>query len=470
MESTSNTGFLERTLSHLRLAWREVTDNRTTLEQLNLSATLSSDDEVILREWIDHCLADKGGEVAARARAATLGKSYLELNPTGQQRFLSILALHYDTNAADVEQHIALWQASSDDNRAEAARQLRKVLEPPRTKLLTLFNELPEGIKFLVDMRAQILTLKNQHPELKPLEADLKRLLISWFDIGLLQLEQINWNSSAELLEKLIAYEAVHAIKSWDDLKNRLDSDRRCFAFFHPNMPNEPLIFVEVALVKGLSDNVQALLDEAAPVGDINRADTAIFYSISNAQRGLAGISFGNFLIKRVVTTLQHDFPHLKQFATLSPIPGLMRWIHQQSPAELEQLPGGKALLSKRLLSQTQSPHTQLQPLILTQAQRDDPYLRAELSKLATYYLAKAERVGGTTADSVTHFHLSNGAQIAQLNWMADTSNNGLSQSAGFMVNYLYDLPHIEERSQAYSSEGTRHLSASIKTLLNHKH
>ncbi len=260
MTTPSNNSFLERTFSHVRLAWREAIDTRASLEQLNLSPQLSDDDAAILRTWIDHCLTDRGGEVASRARAATLGKSYLELNPTGQQRFLSILVEHYDTDASAVDRHIADWQASSDNTRAEAARKLRKVLEPPRMKLLTLFNELPEGIKFLVDMRAQIIALKNQHPELKPLEADLKRLFISWFDIGLLQLEQINWRSSAELLEKLIAYEAVHAIKSWDDLKNRLDSDRRCFAFFHPNMPNEPLIFVEVALVKGLADNVVFLL------------------------------------------------------------------------------------------------------------------------------------------------------------------------------------------------------------------
>jgi malonyl-CoA decarboxylase len=325
-------------------------------------------------------------------------------------------------------------------------------------RLLKLFNELPEGIKFLVDMRAQLLSLKTDHPQLAPLEADLKRLLISWFDIGLLQLEQINWQSSAELLEKLIAYEAVHAIKSWDDLKNRLDSDRRCFAFFHPNMPKEPLIFVEVALVKGLADNVQTLLDEDAPVMDIANADTAIFYSISNAQKGLAGISFGNFLIKRVVKELQHDFPHLTQFSTLSPIPGFLHWLSKENEASLAKIPGGKELISKGKAGKELNT---IEALL-------DPALKAPLSSLAAYYLAKATRKGGNTAaDPVTHFHLSNGSQIAQLNWLADTSKNGLQQSAGFMVNYLYDLPRIEERSQAYISQGTRAISPSIKTLLN---
>ncbi|QEQ98148.1 malonyl-CoA decarboxylase [Neptunomonas concharum] len=459
MPTTVNHSFLERTLGRLRHVWREATENRATQEQLNLSPELSKDDEQTLKLWIDHCLADKGGEVAARVRAATLGRSYLALSSEGQLRFLKVLSQHYDTDCQQVEQQISQWQTAAAEDRAEAALHLRKALEPPRMKLLKLFNELPEGIKFLVDMRAQLLSLKSEHPELKPLEEDLKRLLISWFDIGLLQLEQINWHSSAELLEKLIAYEAVHAIKSWDDLKNRLDSDRRCFAFFHPNMPNEPLIFVEVALVKGLADNVQALLDEKAPVLDIEEADTAIFYSISNAQKGLAGISFGNFLIKRVVKELQHDFPQLTQFSTLSPIPGFLRWLSNQSEEELATLPGGKELVEK---GKTGKEFNTLESLL-------DSTLKAPLSSLVAYYLVKAKRKNSNTAaDPVTHFHLSNGSQIAQLNWLADTSKNGLKQSAGFMVNYLYDLPRIEERSQAYISQGTRSVSSSIKTLINH--
>lgn len=458
MPTTVSHNFLERTLGRLRHVWRDATENRATQEKLHLSSELSNEDEQTLKVWIDHCLADKGGEVAARVRAATLGRSYLALSPKGQLRFLSILAKHYDTDSQQVEKQIAQWQNAKPEERAEAALSLRKALEPPRMKLLKLFNELPEGIKFLVDMRAQLLSLKENHPELAPLEADLKRLLISWFDIGLLQLEQINWQSSADLLEKLIAYEAVHAIKSWDDLKNRLDSDRRCFAFFHPNMPKEPLIFVEVALVKGLADNVQTLLDEDAPVMNIADADTAIFYSISNAQKGLAGISFGNFLIKRVVKELQHDFPHLTQFSTLSPIPGFLHWLGKQSEADLAKIPGGKTLISK---GKAGKEFNTIEALL-------DTELKAPLSSLAAYYLAKATRKGGNTAaDPVTHFHLSNGSQIAQLNWLADTSKNGLKQSAGLMVNYLYDLPRIEERSQAYISQGTRATSPSIKTLLN---
>ncbi|MDX2422347.1 MAG: malonyl-CoA decarboxylase, partial [Amphritea sp.] len=326
-------------------------------------------------------------------------------------------------------------------------------LDPPRLRLLTQFNGLPEGVKFLVDMRAELLTLKRTYPQLAELEGDLKRLLIGWFDIGLLQLEQITWQSSAERLEKLIAYEAVHEIQSWDDLKNRLDSDRRCFAFFHPNMPNEPLIFVEVALVQGLADNIQTLLDESAPLQDIQQADTAIFYSISNAQQGLAGISFGNFLIKRVVARLQQEYPQLTQFSTLSPMPGFCRWLAKQDSAELEQLPGGKQWLqlSTDLDITVDEPPTEA---------------REPLLNLACYYLSQAKKRGHFSADPVAHFHLTNGAQIAQLNWLADSSAKGLQQSGGIMVNYLYQLPHIESRSQDYNQQGSVALAQNLKSRL----
>lgn len=450
-----NQSFLERTLDHLSYLWREVTESKSALKELNLSADLNSADERLLKNWISCCLTEQGSEVAARVRAATLGRSYLGLSTLGQQRFLLILARYFDTDNDQVEQQITEWREALPADKAEAALKLMGALEPPRMTLLKMFNELPQGIKFLVDMRALLLSLRDQYPELRPLEADLKRLLTSWFDIGLLQLEQINWQSSAELLEKLIAYEAVHAIKSWDDLKNRLDSDRRCFAFFHPNMPNEPLIFVEVALVKGLADNVQTLLDEDAPVQDLAESDTAIFYSISNAQRGLAGISFGNFLIKRVVKELQQEFPQLKQFSTLSPMPGFIRWLKQLKKDELEELPGGR-LLSKR---------QQIESFSLAELQSTS--LKDALAQLAAVYLVRAERTSAVAADPVTHFHLSNGARIAQLNELADSSENGIKQSAGFMVNYLYDLPKIEERSQAYISRGLRSISPSIRALLN---
>ena len=223
------------------------------------------------------------------------------------------------------------------DQRAAAERALRAALEPPRITLLRQFNALPEGVKFLVDRRAELIDLGQRDPVLHGLEEDLKRLLANWFDIGFLELKRITWESPAALLEKLMAYEAVHEIRGWTDLKNRLEADRRCFAFFHPRMPDEPLIFVEVALVSGMAGDIHALLDEAAPIGDPHSADTAIFYSISNCQRGLAGISFGDFLIKRVVDALATELPRLKVFATLSPVPGFRAWLEQQSQAAIRR-------------------------------------------------------------------------------------------------------------------------------------
>jgi malonyl-CoA decarboxylase len=406
-----------------------------------LDPDLNDADEKVLLAWMDACLKDNGGEVAARTRAAELGVRFLELNDVGRVRFLALMADNYAVDEVRLTQAIESWLAADSDERVTLEAELRNALEPPRMKLFTQFNELPQGVKFLVDMREELLRLRREHPKLAPLEADLKRLLNAWFDVGLLQMEEINWRSSAELLEKLIAYEAVHAIQSWNDLKNRLDSDRRCFAFFHPNMPEEPLIFVEVALVKGMANNVQELLDESAPLEDIGLADTAIFYSISNAQKGLAGISFGNFLIKRVVNQLQQEFPQLKRYATLSPIPGFCRWLETIEPAQ------ESALLDEGVVSR--SPE--------------------HLQKMAAHYLGeqKQSRNVNHARDPVAHFHLSNGAQIERLNWMADTSENGLKQSAGMMVNYLYELPWIESRSQGYSAEGKVSLSLSIAKQLN---
>ncbi|MGY8861543.1 MAG: malonyl-CoA decarboxylase [Pseudomonadales bacterium] len=440
MQQLANQLF-QKTIKRWVPFWRDVPPHHDLLEKLSLDPDLNEADEKVLLTWMDACLKDNGGEVAARTRAAELGRRFLELNDVGRVRFLSLMADNYSVDETRLTQAIESWLAAEAGQRVVLEAELRNALEPPRMKLLTQFNELPQGVKFLVDMRAELLRLRREHPKLVPLEADLKRLLSAWFDVGLLQMEEINWRSSAELLEKLIAYEAVHAIQGWNDLKNRLDSDRRCFAFFHPNMPEEPLIFVEVALVKGMANNVQELLDESAPLEDIRLADTAIFYSISNAQKGLAGISFGNFLIKQVVKTLQQEFPQLTQFATLSPIPGFCRWLESIEPAQ------ESSLLDEGVASR--SP--------------------VHLQKMAAHYLSKEKqsRNQNYARDPVAHFHLSNGAQIERLNWMADASENGMKQSAGMMVNYLYELPQIETRSQGYSAEGKVALALSIEKQLN---
>ncbi|MBB1486225.1 malonyl-CoA decarboxylase [Oceanospirillum sediminis] len=446
---------LDKTLSRLLPLWGEIYSGRRSLDKLSLTPDLNDGDAEQLKHWMDACLSDHGGEVAARMRAAALGRSFMELNDLGRLRFLTLLSENYGADEVSIAQLIEHWQNSKGEKRAHIASQLREALEPARMKLLTQFNELPEGIKFLVDMRADLLALRKQHPQLKPLESDLRRLLSAWFDVGLLHLERISWNSKASLLEKLIAYEAVHEIKSWNDLKNRLDSDRRCFAFFHPNMPDEPLIFVEVALVNGLAGNVQHLLDEDVPVLDISQADTAIFYSISNAQKGLAGISFGNFLIKRVVRELQSEFPQLKQFSTLSPVPGFCQWLKQLKEADPEQ----EGITLPVWLQSTLDTEFQYMQF--------DQHQQTFVEDLALHYLAREKRHHSEYAlNPVAHFHLSNGARIERLNWRADNSDKGLQQSAGLMVNYLYELAEIEHNSRQYSDFGEISLSPRLKKQL----
>jgi malonyl-CoA decarboxylase len=331
-------GFLDRTLTAIQQrtvenavrAWEGITGTARAFTGSIDPQLPKQDTDRIIRQMAQ-CLEHKGGEVSARRHTIELGHTYLSLTDKGKERFLRILSEQFDINKKRLTDQIKLYLNTQDT--AEQLKQeseLRDVLEPGRMKILRQFNALPSGIKFLVDMRADLLRFKNHDAALNVLEVDLKKLLASWFDIGLLDMQEITWNSPAALLEKLIAYEAVHAIRSWGDLKNRLDSDRRCFAFFHYKMPDEPLIFVEVALVSGIASNIHVLLDENAPAVDYKKADTAIFYSISNAQAGLAGISFGNFLIKRVVDRLTHELPGLKHFVTLSPIPGFRSWLDKE--------------------------------------------------------------------------------------------------------------------------------------------
>ena len=332
------------------------------------------------------------------------------------------------------------------------------------------FNGLRGGVKFLVDLRADLMRWAGDNQALKDLDRDVFRLLASWFDIGFLDLQRITWNSSAALLEKFIEYEAVHEIRSWKDLKNRLEDDRRCYAFFHPSMPDEPLIFVEVALVSGISTNIHELLDEKAPLTDIDKADTAIFYSISNCQAGLAGVSFGNFLIKRVVADLLSDLSGLKNSATLSPIPGFSSWLQRQVEAEEEgdaramQI-RDQAVRAIELMAGQDSPAELLTPTPRKGRQGERAQqLQQSLQSLCATYLLEARR-GSQVEDRVAHFHLTNGAQIRQINWAADLSDKGIAQSYGMMVNYLYDLPSIEKQHEAYRSGGAVSASSAVRKL-----
>jgi len=376
------------------------------------------------------------------------------------------------TDHADVDDSCALVAAAADQPaRAAAERALRTALLPPRVTLLRQFNALPEGVKFLVDRRAELIAITNGDYALRGLADDLRDLLANWFDIGFLELQRITWDAPASLLEKLMAYEAVHEIRGWTDLKNRLEADRRCFAFFHPRMPDEPLIFVEVALVSGIAGNIHALLDEAAPIGDPQAADTAIFYSISNCQQGLVGISFGDFLIKRVVDALASELPRLKTFATLSPLPGFRAWLAAEVERGDPLLPAeAKAVQALGNASGVQEADETLLQLLDRPDWHQDPavaaVLREPLLRLGARYLLQARAPSGRARDPVAHFHLSNGARVEQLNWLGDVSEKGLQQSSGMMVNYLYRLGDIEANHKAYRDEGRVVGSSAVRGLI----
>ncbi|MFO1154704.1 MAG: malonyl-CoA decarboxylase [Rhodospirillales bacterium] len=474
VKSDEPRSLFRQAMRSLRFRWQSIAGAEYDHEWASTRPELPDDDIIKIREQMRACLERRGGEVAARARAAALGRAYLALERPGRERFLRLLATDFGVDEAKVDEAILVLQsADSSDARLKARRGLRQALEAPRLHLLTQFNSLPEGVKFLVNLRAELLPLARIDPVLQNLEEDLRGLLATWFDVDFLELRRITWDTaSGALLERLIAYEAVHPIESWDDLKNRLDYDRRYFAFFHPKMPNEPLIFIEVALVDGIADNVQALLDAKAPVHDPKDADTAIFYSINNAQRGLDGISFGSFLIKRVVDQLTHEFPHIKTFATLSPIPGFMSWLKRvlaEGDADLVVASERKALANALGITMGAKGWLKLQ----LQSGGDwveDPatakVLKPILMRLCARYLVKEGRDNGLCLDPVAHFHLTNGARMERLNWLADRSPRGMRQSAGLMINYRYDLSRIDANHEAYRASGKRALSSAMKGLL----
>jgi malonyl-CoA decarboxylase len=359
----------------------------------------------------------RGGEISARERARRIAAAYRAADAGERAALLELISGAFMPERGAVDAAVAAMREAGDDAaRGRAEAQLRVALNSPRAKFLAQFNLLPDGVKFLVDLSADLLAFLERAPALEVLRVELDALLQSWFDPGFLELRRITWQSPALLLEKLIAYEAVHRIESWDDLKHRLDLDRRCYAFFHPRMPDEPLIFVEIALAKGLPANVQELLDAQAPIGEIRAADTAVFYSISNAQKGLRGISLGNLLLKRVIADLQKDLPWLKTFATFSPIPGFRRWFAAQAGAIEE---------------------TAREPML----------------KLCARYLLR-EKANGLPLDPVAQFHLHNGASVDRIFWAADASERGLAQSCGMMVSYRYELAEVDRNHEEYLASG----------------
>ncbi len=434
------------------------------------------DPELPASDWrhlateIEATVENKGGPVAARRRAGKIGVTYESLTPGGRLRFFQKLAEDFGHEDQQVNRAMdAVFAASTREARRSAEDELRRRLRARREVLLRRLAGLDDGLPFLIGMRSELLPHRRRSPELTALDGEMRQILEEWFDVGFLNLERLTWDTPASFLEKLIEYEAVHAIESWDDLKRRLGPGRRCYAFLHPGMPDDPLIFVEVALTKDIARSLEPLL--AAPTDPDHAAhaerdsDTAIFYSISNCHDGLAGVSLGDFLIKSVVEELAAEMPGLKTFATLSPMPGFRSWLVARAdgdgalltPEETAALGDGGAGIAEELDGLIAGPPRP----------PDDPLLsRVEpvLLRLAATYLLETGP-SGRAVDPVAHFHLTNGARVEYVNWMANPSPVGWDRGLGLMVNYRYDLRTIETNHDRYISDGRIAAADAVRKL-----
>jgi malonyl-CoA decarboxylase len=384
-------------------------------------------------ESLCRALLSGRGEASGVAIAADLLAAYDRASDEERHGFFVLLADAFGPDAEDLARAVEHYRSHPREAEAELAR----ASEPRRQELLRRLNSAPGATARLVAMRADLHGhMKREPGRFDAVDADFVHLFSSWFNRGFLRMEEITWDSPARLLERVIRYEAVHHIRDWADLRGRLDpDDRRCFAFFHPSLPGEPLIFVEVALTQALADNIQAILRPERPVLRADDGAVAVFYSISNCQPGLRGISFGHFLIKQVAADLQRSLPHLRRFSTLSPIPGFRAWLRAA-------VDGDEAALLAPLD----------QPLWWERA--DAPAIRQALLRRVVAYLTEAKDAHGRPLDPVARFHLGNGARLERVNWLADTSSTGLEQSAGLMVNYVYNLRRVEELHEAFAHDG----------------
>jgi malonyl-CoA decarboxylase len=393
-----------------------------------------------VREAIGRCraLIRERGEVSGATAAREALAAYTALDATERAHFFDALANDFSPNPNAVVEAALAYRA---DPTPATLQRLGDVVEPARQEVFRRLNMAPGGTAALVAMRLAVLLELDEHPHWRVIDNDLRHLLRSWFNRGFLTLERIDWHTSAIVLEKLIEYEAVHEIKGWDDLRRRLQADRRCFAFFHPQLPHEPLIFIEVALTRVISGRVQPLLDVASPVTPEADATCAVFYSITNCQDGLRGISFGNFLIKQVAVELRAELPRVRRFATLSPIPGFRGWLR----AQREKLAAGARGAEMRAL---------FERLEAPDWFEGDGLDKCEdlLMPLAAYYLTQARR-GREPVDAVARFHLGNGAVLERLNWLGDTSVHGMARSFGIMCNYVYRLAELERNHELFVNE-----------------
>lgn len=418
------------------------------------------DESTTGRENLDSLLAlceallSSRGEASGTAMASQILQSWQALPPDERGAFLIALAERFGPDRVRLDAAIRAYQAQPD---AQTMTALHEAAEPRRQELIRRINLAPGGILALVLMREELLRHKKSSAVLRALDADFFHLFSSWFNRGFLMLHRIDWATPASILEKIIRYEAIHAINDWDELRRRLEPpDRRCFGFFHPQLVDEPLIFVEVALMDDIPDKVAAVLDPERVPKPASEAKTAVFYSLSKCQVGLQGISFGNFLIKQVVEDLQRELPRLSTFVTLSPVPGFAAWLDR------ERADAASATLSDE------------ERAALTGLDRDDWHndpeasetVRAPLLKAAAHYFLKARGDAGRHLNAVARFHLGNGARLERLNFLADLSPNGLRQSYGLMVNYLYNLGDIEENHELFLSKGEVVTTADVRRHL----
>jgi malonyl-CoA decarboxylase len=393
------------------------------------------------------------GEASGVAIAQQILSLYRGLSPEQKQVFFRFLAEELEPPEEQVRAAARAYAAKPSQ---ETLARLQRAVESPRQEFFRRLNLAPGATGEIVKMRRDLLR-DFTNPDLQAVDADLRHLLYSWFNRGFLVLRRIDWQTPAAILEKIIAYEAVHAINGWDDLRRRLDpADRRCFAFFHPSLNDEPLIFVEVALMDDSPETIASVLDEAQKPSDASEPTTAVFYSISNCQEGLKGISFGHFLIKQVVEELAKEKPSLKTFVTLSPMPGFARWLQDVAADENSQLLTGEA---RAVIESLSDPMWFEEPELARQ-------LEPVLMPLAAHYLLAAKADDQRPIDPVARFHLGNGARLERINWLADVSTKGLREAHGLMVNYRYEIKEIERNHEAYVNEGTVASSRAVRALM----
>ncbi len=431
-------------------------------ESVQKRAVALARDGLAVRRLVASCrsLLTSRGEAAGVSLATATLDLYRDLDRKDQARFLDALAVEFSPDAKEV---LAAAQAYAAESSAANLARLSTVTEPPRQELLRRLNRAPGGTAAILRMRERLLELKREQPELEAVDADFRHLLSSWFNPGFLQIVRVDWHTPANLLEKIIEHEAVHEIKGWNDLRRRLGADGRCYAFFHPALPEEPLIFVEVALMDEITSTLPPLLDAQSALEDPNRATTAVFYSISNCQPGLRGVPLGNFLIKRVVDVLSQELPRLKVFCTLSPIPGFATWLGTQlkdadatrNPPLADALKTVARALDRDTVNaggDAASSARQLGPL------------REPLTRLCATYLLHPGDAHEPALDPVARFHLNNGARLERINWLADVSRKGLRQSLGMMVNYLY-LPRAIQANHEKFARGEIVASRGVRSL-----